>query len=104
MKNRAGCSATTASVAELKARLSEHLRAVKAGGVVLVTERGRPIARLVPVSGELAGESRLAQLERAGLVRASGGKVGAEFLAEARPRDPAGRALGIVLEERSVGR
>ena len=97
-------AAATASVADLKARLSEHLRTVKAGGEVLVTERGRPIARLVPVSAELAGESRLAQLERAGLVRAAGARLSADFLTTTGPRDPAGRALEIVLEERSEGR
>jgi prevent-host-death family protein len=97
-------AATTASVAELKARLSEHLRAVKAGGEVLVTERGRPIARLVPVSAELASESRNAQLERGGLVRAAGGKLSPDFLAAPRPRDPNGRALQIVFEERSERR
>lgn len=106
MKKRSGRqqAGATVSVAELKARLSEHLRTVKAGGEILVTERGRPVARLVPVSAELAGESRLAQLERAGLVRASGGRLSADFLTATRPRDPAGRALEIVLEERSEGR
>jgi prevent-host-death family protein len=37
-------------IAELKDRLSEHLRAVERGGTVLVTDRDRPIARIVPVS------------------------------------------------------
>ncbi len=36
-------------VAELKDNLSRHLRAVEAGEEFEVTERGRPIARLVPV-------------------------------------------------------
>ena len=35
----------TATVSKLKASLSEYLRQVKAGEEVLVTERGRPIAR-----------------------------------------------------------
>jgi prevent-host-death family protein len=39
----------SAGVAQLKARLSEYLSRVKAGEEVLVTDRGRPIARLVPV-------------------------------------------------------
>jgi prevent-host-death family protein len=37
-------------IAELKDRLSEHLRAVEQGAEVLVTDRNRPIARIVPVS------------------------------------------------------
>lgn len=36
-------------VAELKDELSKHLRAVEAGAVVEVTDRRRPIARIVPV-------------------------------------------------------
>jgi prevent-host-death family protein len=37
-------------IAELKDRLSEHLRAVESGAEVVVTDRGRPIARIVPFS------------------------------------------------------
>jgi prevent-host-death family protein len=36
-------------VAELKDQLSRHLRAVEAGAEVEVTDRDRPIARIVPV-------------------------------------------------------
>jgi len=35
-------------IAELKDRLSEHLRAVEKGAEVVVTDRTRPIARIVP--------------------------------------------------------
>lgn len=37
-------------IAELKDHLSEHLRAVEAGVEMEVTDRRRPIVRLVPVS------------------------------------------------------
>lgn len=36
-------------VANLKDQLSRHLRAVEAGAEVEVTDRNRPIARIVPV-------------------------------------------------------
>jgi prevent-host-death family protein len=39
-------------IAELKDRLSEHLRAVERGAEVIVTDRSRPIARIVPVARE----------------------------------------------------
>jgi prevent-host-death family protein len=45
MKER---SEKTVKVAELKARLSEYLRAVRRGHPVTVCERDTPIARLVP--------------------------------------------------------
>lgn len=35
-------------IAELKARLSEHLRTVRNGGTVTVLDRETPIARIVP--------------------------------------------------------
>ena len=36
-------------IAELKARLSEHLRAVRRGEVITVLDRDTPIARIAPV-------------------------------------------------------
>ncbi len=36
-------------IAELRNRLSEFLRAVEKGAEVVVTDRDRPIARIVPV-------------------------------------------------------
>lgn len=41
---------TKVGVAELKARLSEHLRIVRRGGEVTVYDRNEPIARMVPYS------------------------------------------------------
>jgi prevent-host-death family protein len=41
---------TIVKIAELKDHLSKHLRAVEAGGEVTVTDRNRPIARIVPVA------------------------------------------------------
>lgn len=37
-------------IAELKARLSEHLRSVRHGGTITVLDRETPIARIVPVA------------------------------------------------------
>jgi prevent-host-death family protein len=39
----------TVGIADLKARLSEHLRAVKKGRSLTVLDRETPVARLVPV-------------------------------------------------------
>lgn len=35
-------------IADLKARLSEHLRSVRDGGTVTVLDRDTPVARIVP--------------------------------------------------------
>ncbi len=39
-------------IAELKARLSEHLRAVRKGRTLTVLDRDTPVARIVPYAAE----------------------------------------------------
>jgi len=39
-------------IAELKARLSEHLRSVRNGGTLTVLDRDTPIARIVPYASQ----------------------------------------------------
>jgi antitoxin (DNA-binding transcriptional repressor) of toxin-antitoxin stability system len=48
-------------VKNLKARLSEHLRAVKAGETILVTERDEVIAELRPARGRWHAEAPFAE-------------------------------------------
>lgn len=43
----------TVSVAEAKARLSELLNQVKAGEEIVITRRGRPVARLAAIQSSL---------------------------------------------------
>ena len=50
-----------ASVRDLKSRLSRYLQQVQRGETVVVTSRGKPIARLVPLPS-LPLEERLATL------------------------------------------
>lgn len=38
----------TVNIAELKARLSAHIRRVRAGEEVIICDRNQPVARLVP--------------------------------------------------------
>jgi prevent-host-death family protein len=51
-----------AKVSELKARLSEFLAGVRAGGTVVVYDRVTPIARLVPID---SGDSDDLEVEEA---------------------------------------
>jgi len=39
-------------IAELKARLSEHLRSVRTGRTLIVLDRETPVARIVPYAAE----------------------------------------------------
>ena len=42
----------TVGIAELKARLSEHLRSVRKGRTLTVLDRDTPVARIVPYAAE----------------------------------------------------
>lgn len=94
----------TATVTKLKASLSEYLRQVKAGEEVLVTERGKPIARLAPpVSSETFPEE-LIEMEKQGLIRVGTTKLPKEFWKMPRPKDPKGLILKALLQEREESR
>jgi prevent-host-death family protein len=64
-----------ATISKLKAKLSEHLAMVKRGEEVVVTDRGRPVARIVPVGPESLSDKRLRDLVARGVLRAGQGKV-----------------------------
>jgi len=89
------------TVAKLKATLSEYLARVKAGEEVIVTERGKPIARIVPLARDQAAvPAHLLELARAGLVRLGSGKLPERFWRMSRPADPRGAGLKALLEKR----
>ncbi|MBI2204684.1 MAG: type II toxin-antitoxin system prevent-host-death family antitoxin [Candidatus Rokubacteria bacterium] len=93
----------TATVSKLKAGLSEYLRQVKAGEEVLVTERGRTIARLVPAQRSSTLSEHLAELERQGLARVGSGALPRRFWKMPRPKDRKGLVMRAVLREREEG-
>jgi prevent-host-death family protein len=95
----------SAGVAQLKARLSEYLARVRGGEEVLVTDRGKPIARLVPVGGEAdlddaVERARLRTMEKEGLLRIGSGGLPEGFFEKERPADPEGLLRKAVLDDR----
>jgi prevent-host-death family protein len=91
----------TASVVELKARLSEHLRQVKAGHEVVVTERGVPVARLLPLDDGVRRSTRRLRLMRSGVIKPGRGKLPAALKrAPEGPPPPGGSVVDALLEER----
>jgi prevent-host-death family protein len=93
----------TAAVAELKAQLSRYLSRVKAGEEILVTERGTPVARLVPVGAGRPEHEGLRDLERQGLLRLGSGKLPKDFWKLPRPRDPHAAVRKAVTDECEAG-
>ena len=94
----------TVAVSELKVRLSEYLNQVKAGMEVLITDRGKPVARLVPIPRSKDLKESLVRMEKQGLIRLGSGKLPKDFWKMDRPDDPQGLVLKALLEEREAGR
>lgn len=91
-----------AGVAELKARLSQYLARVKAGQEILVTDHGRPVARLMPV-GEAEKGTRRERLIAEGQLVPGRGRPRPSLLKP--PAPGAGAAVvDALLEERREGR
>ena len=90
----------TAGVSELKASLSSYLQRVKAGEEVIVTERGKPIARVVPYGNARIPED-LEDLYRSGAIRppVRPGPLPDSFW-ENMIEDPEGLFLKALLAER----
>ncbi len=93
-----------ASISELKTSLSEYLLGVKNGEEILVTERGRPIARLVPALNAERASDRKNRLIRAGVLRAGSERLPSDLWKPSSIRDPEGKVLQGLLEERRSGR
>ena len=92
------------SIAELKARLSEFLKIVRAGEEVIVTDRGKAVARLTKVTGDEAMEARVEEMVRAGLAKRPTRPLDEEFFRMPRlPADIGERMVEIILEEREEG-
>ncbi|GAB4232072.1 MAG: hypothetical protein OHK0028_07290 [Deltaproteobacteria bacterium] len=95
----------SAAISRLKASLSEYIAIVKEGEEVLVTDRGKPVARIVPVPEERGpNAARMKEMAAAGILRPGSGKVSKGFRSIRRPADPGGLALRALQEEREGGR
>ena len=60
-------------IRELKSQLSRYVRDVKRGATILVTERGRPVARIAREAPSLA--ARIDMLRNAGSIQWSGRRL-----------------------------
>jgi prevent-host-death family protein len=94
-----------AAISELKASLSEYLAGLKAGEEVVVTDRGTPVAKLVPMGRQTEAISgSVLSLEKAGLARIGKGSIPKNFWKRPRFSDKHGLALKYLLQERGEGR
>ena len=61
----------TASISQAKNRLSAYVDMVRRGESIVITDRGRPVARLAPLEpgSKAHADARLAELARLGIIR-----------------------------------
>ena len=91
-----------ASITEAKNNLSALIDSVKGGSPVLIVDRGRPVARLEPVTGHRADhDHRLARLVREGIVRPPHAGTPKDVLGAKPPRVKKGAsAVRALLDDR----
>ncbi len=58
---------TKVTASQFKAKLGKYMQTVRAGGAVLVTDRGVPVARFAPVDGRETKASGQAESEHFGM-------------------------------------
>jgi prevent-host-death family protein len=96
-----------ASITEAKNNLSALIDGLKGGSPVLIVDRGRPVARLEPVTTgrEPEHDGRLSRLIREGIVRPGRAPLSRALFADQPPRPKGGAsAVGTLIEERRQNR
>ncbi|MDE0154646.1 MAG: type II toxin-antitoxin system prevent-host-death family antitoxin [Gammaproteobacteria bacterium] len=93
----------TTTVSKLKMSISACLRQVKAGEELLITEHGRPVARLLPVADIASLPEHLAEMEKKGLLKRPGKPLPKDFWDLPRPVDPEAALRSTVSKERDEG-
>ena len=89
------------NIAELKNRLSYYLDKVRNGEELLVRDRKKPIARIVPLTNGEDEDSEVLELIAAGIVRPAQAELPASFWKMPRPRVRGNAALEAILAERN---
>jgi prevent-host-death family protein len=93
------------SITEAKNNLSALIDGLKAGSPVLILNRGRPVARLEPISGSRPDDERLARLVREGIVRPRRKPLSRKFFTEELPKAKDGvSVVAALIQERREGR
>jgi prevent-host-death family protein len=88
----------SANIADLRNRLTQYLREVRAGEEIVVRDRQRPIAKIVPFTVDENDED--AVLVAAGLMRKGTGTLPRSFWRTRGPRVPIDAAVAAVSADR----
>ncbi len=88
------------NIADLKNNLSAHLERVRRGEELLVKDRNRPIARLVPLTSGEDLDSEEMELAAAGLIRLPTSSLPSSFWKMPAPHVSFADAVSAVTSER----
>lgn len=96
---------TTVNIAELKNRLSAYLDYVQEGEEIIIRDRNRPIAKIVPLAGTEALDAEEMELVAGGRLRLPPAgdptpQFWQKFWKLPRPRLSAKRAVAALVSER----
>ena len=87
------------NIADLRNRLTQYLQEVRAGEEIIVRDRQRPIARIVPFSIDDADADEAA-LIASGVMRKGSGRLPAPFWKARRPRLRVSAAVAALRADR----
>jgi prevent-host-death family protein len=87
------------NIADLRNRLTQYLREVRAGEEIIVRDRQRPIAKIVPFTVD-EDEEDDADLVAAGLMRKGTGRLPPSFWKTRRPGVPLDVVIAAVSADR----
>ncbi len=94
-----------ATITDAKNGLSALIDLVRGGESVVITDRGRPVARLEPVGSSDEVPGRLLRLERAGIVRIGQAAPPVALIRQPGPQVGQGAsAVEALLDDRRDGR
>jgi prevent-host-death family protein len=93
-------------ITDAKNRLSALIDGLKGGSRVLIVDRGRPVARLEPMTaGKDEQDGRIARLVREGIVRPGKARMPPSLITAQLPRMKGGSsAVAVLIGERRDGR
>ena len=88
------------TLTELEKNLPDYLQEVRAGREVVIRDRKRPFAKLVPVHEDDELEAHVLKLAAAGRIRLPTAELPPEFWTEPRTDVPLEKLLAIVSADR----
>ena len=94
----------TASISQAKNQLSAYIDLVRQGATIIITDRGRPVAELAPVTHpRTASSARIAALERKGWLQRGDKSLQREIPKPVHPRVPHLSIVDLLVAERESG-